>query len=331
MYAFFCKLMAFVCILALGLPLNAVGESAQAPILHVRQGNVDAEMLISQIAPAGTDVKAILSTKQVIDDYGEDIGNQKAHEDVYTLEKMCIRIQEPAGEMFIEWDSPAQDEYLRVDQEQRAKYDPDGDEYLDDQETYLRQQNDVSEDAKQQSVQLADACALNLATQLGLELIPNNVSSIANEIHYPDGQVFSMGQAKYGVKRNGLPVETLGLWSAVSSTGYYVKGESITIEWCNNEIFRASIVTYQVESEESMSGEYISQEAAQKAVETEIETMRTASGNEPVVDLCYMTVPDRKGGIYALLVPAWRFRFLGEYREEDNCHRVNAYTGEIIR
>ncbi|MEG0512498.1 MAG: hypothetical protein RR653_07215, partial [Clostridia bacterium] len=78
-------------------------------------------------------------------------------------------------------------------------------------------------------------------------------------------------------------------------------------------------------------GQYISQEEAAKAVGSEIEGMRAVSGNEPFVDLCYMPVPDRKGAFYAQLVPAWRFRFLGEFREEDNCHRVNAYTGEIIR
>lgn len=41
-----------------------------------------------------------------------------------------------------------------------------------------------------------------------------------------------------------------------------------------------------------------------------------------------MPMPDSKGELYAEFVPAWRFRFRGE---DGNTHRVNAYTGEVIR
>ena len=51
-------------------------------------------------------------------------------------------------------------------------------------------------------------------------------------------------------------------------------------------------------------------------------------GMEPIVDICYMPMPDSKGELYAEFVPAWRFRFRGE---DGNTHRVNAYTGEVIR
>ncbi|MEF9879656.1 MAG: hypothetical protein RR975_09525, partial [Clostridia bacterium] len=312
-------------------PFKANGEAVQAPILHVRQGNVDASQIIQQLAPTGTGVETVLKTKQIMQDYGEDIGKEKAHRDVYTLDGMKILIQEPAGEVFVEWDSPARDTYTQTDAEQRAKYDADGDDYVADQETLLYQQTEIADADAQPMLNKANLCALELATKLGLELIPNTVSSIAYKTKYVDGQEFSMGQAKYGICRNGIPVETLGLWSAVSSTGYYVKAESITVEWCGDEVWKASIVTYQVEEQEDIAGQYISQEEAAKAVGSEIEGMQAVSGNEPFVDLCYMPVPDRKGALYAQLVPAWRFRFLGEFREEDNCHRVNAYTGEIIR
>lgn len=325
------RLGSILCVLCVCYTFQANGEAAHVPVLHVRQGNVDASQIIQQLAPTGADVEKVLKTKQIILDYGEDIGNEKAHMDVYTLDGMKILIQEPAGEVFVEWDSPARDSYTQTDAEQRAKYDADDDSYLDDQETLLHQQKRIADADAQPMLNKANLCAQDLAVKLGLELIPNTVSTIANEIQYVDGQKFSMGQAKFGICRNGIPVETLGLWSAVSSTGYYVKAESITVEWCGNEVWRASIVTYQIEEQEDIAGQYISQEEAAKTVSSEIEGMRAASGNEPFVDLCYMPVPDRKGALYAQLVPAWCFRFLGEYREEDNCHRVNAYTGEIIR
>ena len=93
----------------------------------------------------------------------------------------------------------------------------------------------------------------------------------------------------------------------------------------------AHVELYQIESEDFLSETFISSEMAEGKVHQEIEKLSSAFNSEPYVDLCYMAVPDRRGLLYATLVPAWRFRFTGEYLEESNCHRVNAYTGEVIR
>ena len=135
----------------------------------------------------------------------------------------------------------------------------------------------------------------------------------------------------YGIKRNGLPVETAGLWSQVSSSGLFVMGETISVNWYGNDITDIYIRMYSTESEENVTTPYVSQDAAREKVAKEIEKIGAVYNTEPYADMCYMPVPDPRGVLYATFVPAWRFRFCGEYEEEDNCHRVNAYTGEVIR
>ena len=60
------------------------------PVLHMRLGNVDAYTLLGKLADDETDIKEVVDGKQTIEGYGEDIGKEKAHLDIYNLNKMTI-------------------------------------------------------------------------------------------------------------------------------------------------------------------------------------------------------------------------------------------------
>lgn len=325
------NMAAALSVMGMLLPLSAGGEGTSAPILYMRLGNVDAKALIEKLAPEGTDVESVLAGRQVMEGYGDDIGGVKAHRDLYTLEGMTVYVQEPSGEITIEWDSEIKTEYERIQEQQREKYDPDGDFYLDDGKTMLFTRDHRFIEEAGEAVEHATRFAQALAKKLGIELLPNPVGGMVYTQTYPDGQTLEMGDARFGMVRHGLPVESLDYWSEISRMGYYVRAESMSVEWCEDQITRATINTYEVESAEAWEGDLIPLEEARSAVEDEIERMKNGTDVEPFVDICYMPVPDPRGELYARFVPAWRFRFLGAEREEGNCHRVNACTGEVIR
>lgn len=320
----------FICSMLLANQCNASSETA--PILHVRQNGFDIRKIIQYYASDGKEINSILRDKKTLYNLGDDIEAETFHRDIYTIDDLIITVDEPDGEVLISWHSNSSEEFLRVRQELTAQYDPDEDGYLDDKETRVCKESFVPEEYVSPEILFQSyQTAKELADILELEIVDHYISCFALQSVFIDGQSFLSGSVVYGIKRNGLPVETAGLWSEVSRTGLFIKGESITINWIDNEIESANIIVYQVEKEEEMSGGYISIEQAQSKIISEIEKCKSAFNTNPYVDLCYMPTPDRKGMLYAILVPAWRFRFAGQYIEENNCHRVNAYTGEAIR
>lgn len=319
-------MIIFLAFLSYGL-----AAAIETPILHVSRGGVDVREIINHLFPDVTSIDKVIADKKTIDGYGDDIGNIKSHRDIYSLDGVQIFVQEPSGEIIIEWHSETKDNYDQVMDKQLKEHDPDGDNFLSDGHTLLwRQEKDVSEESEAMFAK-AKAFAQDLSKKLDLVLIPHHASARAFTRIYHDGQTLQMGEAKYGIIRNGLPVETMGLWSEISRTGLYIEPEYLTLEWYGDEIVRAIMHFYKVESEENTGKKLISQEDAQKTIKIEIEKITAITGQKPFVDLCYMPAPDRKGELYAQLVPAWRFRFLGEYTEDDSCHRIHAYTGEVIR
>lgn len=319
------------CMMYLVFPFYGFASEMAKPILHVRRGNVDIREIVNNLLPDISSVDRVIAEKKTIDGYGDNIGNIKSRRDIYTLDNAQIFVQEPSGEIIIEWHSETKDNYDQVMDKQLKDHDPDGDNYLNDGQTLLwRQEKDVSEESQAMFAK-AGAFAQELLQKLNLVLISHPVSARAFTRTYHDGQVLQMGEAKYGIMRNGLPVETMGLWSEISRTGLFIEPEYISLEWYGNEFVRAFMHFYRIESEVNTGKKIISQENAQKAIAIEIEKMTAATGKKPFIDLCYMPAPDRKGELYAQLIPAWRFRFLGEYTEDDSCHRVHAYTGEVIR
>lgn len=318
-------------LLVLGILLllpRAVLPQESYPVLHMRRGNVDAQALIEQLAPEGTDIDAVLRGKQTIDGYGDDIDGQYAHRDIYVLKDMTVFIQEPSGEIHVEWDSPVKAEYDAIESEQREKYDPDYDYMLDDGQTpfYTTAWENVPSGGESERI---NDFAREFADQLGIQLLSDPVLVKICRYTYPDGQILEKGYARYAILRNDLPVETTAYWSEISAAGYYMEGEALSIEWYENEVVVAANLTmYACESEEAVSEGLISLDEAREAVGSELERRIADEGREPVADLCYMPTPDLKGQLYAEFVPAWRFRFRGE---DGNTHRVNALTGQVIR
>lgn len=323
-----CKMISSVLSFFLSLFVFIPVFAEEYPVLHMRLGNVDAYALIEKLADDGTEIKEVIDGKQTIEGYGEDIGKEKAHLDIYNLNKMTIYIQEPSGEIHIDWNSAVKKDYEQIEKQQKEKYDADDDGFLDDGKTLFCTRIDHTNEEAADNVKKANQFVQKLAQQLGVSVMAEPVIFRESTFVYPDGQNLKKGSARYAIVRNGLMVETEGYWSEISRTGYYVESEALNIEWCGDEITSANINIYYEESEEKINMNLISLEEAKNAVNNELQRRIRIEGMEPIVDICYMPMPDSKGELYAEFVPAWRFRFRGE---DGNTHRVNAYTGEVIR
>lgn len=309
----------------------AAAEAGNPPILHVHRGNVDAAELIRRLAPEGTDIESVLEQKERWEGYGEEFGIENPYRDTYTLSDMSIHIMEPTGQIGITWTSPTIEAYERTEAELKEKYDPDGDYYLDDGETFLYTNEQASPDELEQRMIEVGKFVQEIAGKLGYTISEHSVSGGEETAIYPGGERLVSGRAVFGMIRGGLAVETHNFYSEIASSNLYIPGERIQVSWYGDEICSMSIVHYEIDKEESAPNELISEEQARKAVQEEIDMLTSMMGTEPYVDLCYMPTLDAKGILNAQLVPAWRFRFSGPYREEDFCHRVNAYTGKVIR
>lgn len=312
-----------VCILCL---CTSVSAESTYPLLYMKQGDVDARALLAKLAPSGTDVDAVISNKQVLLDYGEDIDGIRAQRNVYSMDGITVYINEPSGDIIIDWASAIYTEYELIDQQQHAKYDPDYTGQMADGTTPLISRTNYIHygEAGFENYKV-DQFVHTLAELLEIDLSPNPEWGYTYTEVYPDGQHLSKGVAIYAIVRNNLPVETQGLWSEISVNGYYIEGEKIQVVWYGDTVVRVYLSMYQIEKEqpctlltEDMAREIIGRELQQK-----INTM-----GEPVVDLCYMPTFDPQGARYAIFVPAWRYRY---NPIDTTIHRVNAYTGEIIR